>query len=98
MLYLAKYQIDIDKICKKYQVKSLTVFGSALSNDFEDTSDIDFLIELNTAENGVSRYMNVKFELEKLFERPVDLVMPKAIKNSRIKKYIFSNTKEVYAA
>jgi predicted nucleotidyltransferase len=42
--------------------------------------------------------MNVKFELEELFSRPVDLVMPKAIKNNRIKEYIFSNIKTVYAS
>jgi len=42
--------------------------------------------------------MNVKFELEELFNRPVDLVMPKALKNKRIKTHIYSNTRELYAA
>ncbi len=41
--------------------------------------------------------MNIKFELENLFARPVDLVMPKAITNLRLKNYMLSNTREVYA-
>ena len=98
MIEFRKYQSEINNICKKYQVKVLTAFGSSLSDSFNDNSDIDFLLELNTAENGMHRYMNIKFDLEKLFMRSVDLVMPKAITNSRIKNYIFSNTKELYAA
>ncbi len=98
MFKFEKYQDEINRICEKYHVKSLIVFGSALSNDFNESSDIDFLIELDNAENGINRYMNVKFELEKLFTRSVDLVMPKAIKNDRIKNYIYSNIREIYAA
>ena len=98
MIELFKYQIDINRICEKYHVKSLSVFGSALTDTFDDSSDIDLLLELDSAENGVKRYMNIKFELERLFARPVDLVMPKAIKNQRLKHYILSNTRKIYAA
>lgn len=98
MFKFENYQNEINSICQKYHVKSLTVFGSALSDSFNDSSDIDFLIELDSADNGIKRYMNIKFELEKLFARSVDLVMPKAIKNNRIKNYIFSNIREIYAA
>ena len=97
MIDFKNYQNEIDKICQKYQVKSLTVFGGALSDKFDESSDIDFLLELETSEGGIKRYMNIKFELERLFTRPVDLIMPKAIKNKRLKGYMFSNTREVYA-
>ncbi|HIP63714.1 MAG TPA: hypothetical protein EYH10_00405 [Deltaproteobacteria bacterium] len=98
MINFKSYQNEIDMICQKYQVKNLTVFGGALSEKFDESSDIDFLLELKTAEGGIKRYMNLKFELEQLFSRPVDLVMPKAIKNKLLKSYMFSNTREVYAA
>ena len=98
MINFEKYQDQIDQICLRYNVKKLTVFGSALSDHFEDSSDIDFFLELKTTEGGIKKYMNIKFELEKLFIRPVDLVMPKAITNQRIKKYMYSNMKEIYAA
>lgn len=98
MFDFEQYQDRIYTICQKYRVRNLTAFGSAVSEHFHEQSDIDFLIELDGAQDGLKRYMNVKFELELLFSRPVDLVMPRAIKNQRIKEYIFSNTRMLYAA
>ena len=98
MIILEKYQQKITGICQKYRVRRLSIFGSALTDHFNESSDIDFLIELEGTADGIKRYMNVKFELEELFARPVDLVMPRAIRNSRIKEYIFSNIRTVYAA
>ncbi len=98
MIIIENYQQKIINICQKYRVKSLSIFGSALTEHFNESSDIDFLIELDGASDGIKRYMNVKFELEELFARAVDLVMPKAIKNSRIKEYIFSKIETVYAS
>jgi len=98
MFEFEKYQDEINNICQKYYVKSLTAFGSSLSDSFNEKSDVDFLIELDNADNGIKRYMNVKFELENLLARPVDLTMPKAIKNNRIKNYIYANTRKIYAA
>ncbi len=98
MIDFQLYQNEIRIICKKYRIKNLSVFGSATSEHFNDKSDIDFLLELDGTRNGMIRYMNIKFELEALFSRPVDLVMPRAIKNKRIKEYIFSDTRKLYAA
>ena len=98
MFNFDNYQKGIESVCHKYRVKSLGVFGSALTENFSENSDIDFLIELDSAKNGVVRYMNVKFELEALLKCPVDLVMPKAIKNNLIKNYILSDVRNLYAA
>ena len=98
MFNFDNYQNEIESVCRKYRVKSLGAFGSALSDDFNENSDIDFLIELDSAKNGIVRYMNVKFELETLLKYPVDLVMPKAINNNRIKNYILSDVRNLYAA
>jgi len=88
MITLEKYQNEINQICLRYNVKKLTIFGSALSEQFNESSDIDFLLELESAEGGIKKYMNIKFELEKLFTRPVDLVMPKAKKSTPKKIYL----------
>jgi predicted nucleotidyltransferase len=45
MLDFKKYQNEINSICKKYDVKSLAVFGSSLSDQYGDDSDIDLLLE-----------------------------------------------------
>ncbi len=79
-----KYQSEIDRICQKHDVKSLAVFGSSFTDQYNDDSDIDFLLELKTAKGGIKKYMGLKFELERLFSRSVDLVMPKALTNQRL--------------
>jgi hypothetical protein len=98
MFNIDPYLPAIKEICVKYSVKRLVLFGSALTSRFEESSDLDFIIELSDATKGLIRYMGVKSDLEALLSRPVDLVMPNAIKNDRIKKQIFSNTQELYDA
>jgi hypothetical protein len=90
---------EIGKICKKYEAKSLTLFGSALSDKFDPAnSDIDFLLELESPEDGLNKYFGIKEELEALLKREVDLVMPKALRNPFLKESIFSKVKKCYDA
>ena len=98
MFDINPYLPAIEEICARYGVKRLVLFGSALTDRFEESSDLDFLIELGDKARGLIRYMGVKTDLEALFNRPVDLVMPKAVKNDRIRKQTFSNTQELYDA
>ena len=62
-----EYSSGISRICTTYGIKSLTAFGGVLSDEFNEKSDIDFLLELHGTENGMVRYMNIKLELEELF-------------------------------
>lgn len=57
MIDLEKYQNGINQIFPKYNVKKLTIFGSALSDQFKESSNIDFLLELKTTEGGIKQYM-----------------------------------------
>ena len=63
---------------KKYSVRKIGLFGSFLHGDESDNSDIDFLVEF--FEKSFDNYMDLKFFLEELFKRPVDLVTHKALK------------------
>ncbi len=58
---------------RRYGVKSLAVFGSAARDTMSATSDIDVLVEFDTPPS-FDRYFDLKFFLEELIERPVDLV------------------------
>ncbi len=98
MLDVVKYISEIEKICDRNDVKRLTLFGSALREDFSDSSDVDFLLELKHSRNGLRRYMNIKEDLENVLGRPVDLVMPDALKNERLKKHIYQMTRDLYVA
>jgi uncharacterized protein len=73
-------------ICRRYGVARLEVFGSAArSADFDPVrSDVDFLVTFAPAvRNELTVFFDLKEALEKLLDRPVDLVERAAIEASR---------------
>ena len=63
---------------KRYGVKSLALFGSAARGELRKRSDVDVLVQFDRA--TWANYIGLKFYLEDLLGRDVDLVTPKAIK------------------
>ncbi|MCC8175402.1 MAG: nucleotidyltransferase domain-containing protein [Bacteroidales bacterium] len=87
-------ELNMQKIidlCKKYRVKNLSVFGSILTDRFNEGSDVDLLVNFDTTNHEqwdyVSNYFNLQDEFEKLFGRKVDLVEEKGLRN----KYFIAN-------
>ncbi|MGL4498475.1 MAG: nucleotidyltransferase family protein [Planktothrix sp.] len=62
-----------------YGVKSLGVFGSFVRGEMTDSSDLDLLVEFEGTPT-FRKYMDLKFFLEDLFGRKVDLVIQGDIK------------------
>lgn len=74
----------INQFCKKWGVKQLALFGSVLRDDFNlEKSDVDVLIEFSPGVHWGWDITNLKNELEKILNRPVDIVSKKAIQKSR---------------
>ena len=61
-----------------FSVRRIRLFGSYLHGTESEKTDIDLLVDLN--EPTFDHYMDLKFYLEALFERPVDLVLSDTIK------------------
>lgn len=59
-------------------VRRLGIFGSYARNEQKEASDMDFLVEFESA--TFDNYFDLKFFLEDLFGRPVDLVTSDTIK------------------
>ena len=81
---LARHLPDIAKLCKRYGVSHLELFGSATGAHFHpEHSDFDFLVELDPAASGsrARRWTELADALEALLGRPVDLVNPRYIRN-----------------
>ena len=97
-MYLDTYKDKIIKLCKKHKVRHLFVFGSVLSNNFSDESDIDFLVDINSNDpvNYAENYFNLKFELENLLNRKVDLLEERALKNKYFIESINNSKKLIY--
>lgn len=91
---------DLKKLCLKYKVKKLSVFGSVLTEDFKDSSDIDFLVSFDERTLDLLDYADNYFdfidELEKLFGRKIDLVEEKSLRNPYLIKNIEKSKQKVY--
>ena len=67
------------KLFDRFQIKTLALFGSVARNQATADSDLDFLVEFREAAT-FDGYMDLKFYLEDLFNRKVDLVTRKSLK------------------
>lgn len=86
---------EIRLLCQKYHVISLAVFGSVLTDRFSPESDIDLLVDIDSSDpfTYTDYYFSLKENLEKLLNRPVDLLEKRALKNPNLIKRI-ENTQE----
>jgi predicted nucleotidyltransferase len=86
-------------ICITHNVKNLYAFGSSITDQFdENTSDIDFLIEIDNddpIERG-ENLINIWDKFEYFFQRKVDLLTNTSIKNPILKKNIESTKILIY--
>jgi predicted nucleotidyltransferase len=84
MIRNAALEIDQDElaeICRRYQVRELSVFGSAAHGTMRPDSDVDVLVEfLPQAEIGLLEYAGLMLDLSALIGRKVDLVSKSGLK------------------
>ena len=74
---------EIAVLCRRFDVRRLDVFGSALRPDFDiERSDADFLVEFGPNESPTA-FIDLKDALETLLSRRVDLVDRPAVEQSR---------------
>ena len=88
---------DLVKICKKYQIIELSVFGSSIRDDFNDNSDIDFLVSFEpTSRLSLYDIVDLKDDFKDLLNREIDIVEKEAMKNPIRKKRILSTREVIY--
>lgn len=63
----------------RFGLKRLAVFGSTARGEDTEASDVDVLVEFEGPPT-FDRFMDLKFELEEILGRPVDLVTAAALK------------------
>lgn len=99
MFSLNQYINQIKNLCGKHKVKYLYAFGSILTDNFSENSDIDLIVDFEKVDVNeyADNYYDLKFSLEDLLHRPIDLLEEKAIKNPYFLKKIESQKQLVYA-
>lgn len=90
MNLLEKNIEQIKRLCQLNSVNELFAFGSITNQNFNEESDVDLVVDINDPDPIAysDKYFNLKFSLEDMLERAVDLLEFKAIKNPYLKEEI----------
>lgn len=92
----------IFELCKKYRVRTLSVFGSILTDRFNEESDVDLLVNFDSYDpddmefDYVTNYFDLKNSLEDLFKRKVDLIEDGNQLNPYFRYYVNKKKKLLY--
>ncbi len=99
----SKAQIEIpkdkiDDFCRRHRIRELSLFGSALREDFRPDSDLDVLVEYEPdASHSLFDLILMEEELGPLLGRKVDLVEKPGLRNP-FRRYEILRTRQVIFA
>jgi predicted nucleotidyltransferase len=88
---IVRHRLGVDperiaEFCRKWQIKELALFGSALNDEFRPDSDVDLLVTFWDPKRSFGPWMGelgeMQKELEQLFARPVDFVLRESVERS----------------
>ena len=86
-------------LMQKYNIEKAYAFGSVSNETFSDLSDLDFLVSFKndlSAEDYSDCFFNLKFGLEKLFGREIDLLTEASLRNPYLKNEIVKSRQLIY--
>ena len=87
--------------CRANGIRKLSVFGSALRDDFGPESDIDVLVEFAPGRTPGFRFVGIAAELSELSGRPVDVLTHSSVERSPNyirRKEVLDSAEVIYAA
>ncbi len=92
---------ELEVLCERRAVERLTLFGSALRDDFDpEKSELDFSVTFSpmSPERHAAAHFGLLDNLEGLFGRRVGLVEIGAVRNPYLRRSIEEEQETVYAA
>lgn len=90
---------EIEAFCRRFGVEEFSLFGSVLRDDFGPDSDVDVMLKF-LPEHGFTfeNTPDIQDELERIFNRPVDVIEKDRVRNPIRWKSIQNSYQVVYAA
>jgi uncharacterized protein len=89
---------ELANLCRRYEVRELSAFGSTLGEDRRPESDVDLLVSFQPAARVTfATLARMQRELEALLGRKVDLV-PKDGLKPVIRDQVLATARVLYAA
>ena len=88
---------EVERLCRKYGIRRLALFGSVIRDDFGEDSDVDILVEFQpNVKIGLS-FFSLQRELSEILGRQVDL-STLGFLSPRIRDRVASEAQAVYEA
>lgn len=87
-------QTTVEKVCKRNNIASLSLFGSYARGDYSPQSDVDILVRFSKPKS-LLELVRVERELSNRIGKHVDLVTEDAV-SPYLKESIKSNLKIIY--
>lgn len=101
MIELVKqHRSELVKLCQKFDIAKLEVFGSAATGNFvPGESDVDFIVEFLVSDPGIAdRLFDFAEAAESLLITPVDIVIESGISNPYLRHTIGQSREAIYDA
>lgn len=91
---------ELQQLCREFNVKELYLFGSAVSGNFSEESDLDFIVNFDRQgyEGAFDQFIDFKHQLERIYGRSVDLYHQKKFRNSIFQQEVERSKELLYAA
>lgn len=88
----------LKRLCMLYNVERMYLFGSALTPNFNEKSDVDLLVKFKPIELSLyfDNYISLKEKLQSLFGREIDLLEEQTLKNPILIKSIEKSKELIY--
>ena len=95
---LEPHKDQIQRLCRNHRVKSLYSFGSVNTQKFTADSDVDLMVDFAITDpiEYTDNYFDLKFELERILNRSIDLLESKAIENPFLRENIDKSKVLIY--
>ena len=90
---------SLARVCARYGVVRLEVFGSFTRGDADARSDIDLLVTFAPGASGSLEFVSLAQELTALFGRPVDLLTRRSVEqsaNKYFRRFALRQTEPLY--
>ena len=92
---------EIQRVCQRWHISELALFGSVLRDDFGPDSDIDLLVTFKPSfRRGLTETLQIRDEFQSILGRDVDLIVKSAIErsdNGLRKRNILESAQVIYA-
>lgn len=92
---------ELAAFCRANGIRRLSIFGSAVRDDFGPESDVDLLVEFESGRVPGFRFVSMAAELSELFGRRVDVLTRRSVERSPNyirRKEILDSAEVIYAA